>query len=88
MTTDDEDLLMEAARYAVKLGCLRNRFMMLSKRAWDRAATEPDGEPKTGVKLNHTVGIGGKGAKAMFEAIRAGKFEDGAEYGEKPGPSQ
>jgi hypothetical protein len=49
---DDEDLLIEAARYAVKINCARNRFMSLAKRAWFQAATEVGREPQTiGIKL-------------------------------------
>jgi hypothetical protein len=49
---DDEDLLIEAARYAVKIDCNRNRFMTLAKRAWFQAATEAGRDPQTvGIKL-------------------------------------
>lgn len=49
---EDEDLLMEAARYAVKIDCQRNRFMTLAKRAWYQAATEAGRDPQMiGIKL-------------------------------------
>jgi hypothetical protein len=63
----DEDLLMEAARYAVKIDCNRNRFMSLAKRAWFLAATEAGRNPQTvGIKLrpnkqNGTAGRAGHG---------------------------
>jgi hypothetical protein len=44
---NDEDLLMEAARYAVKINCQRNRFMTLAKRAWFQAAIEAGRDPQT-----------------------------------------
>lgn len=44
---DDEDLLMEAARYAIKVDCSRNRFMNLAKRAWYQAAIEAGQEVST-----------------------------------------
>jgi hypothetical protein len=44
---EDEDLLMEAARYAVKIKCERNRFMTLAKRAWYQAAVEAGRDPQT-----------------------------------------
>lgn len=36
----DDELLIEAARYAVKIGCERNRFMSLAKKAWFQAMIE------------------------------------------------
>lgn len=48
----DEDLLIEAARYAVEIGCERNRFMSLAKKAWYQAAIEADVNPQqVGVRL-------------------------------------
>jgi hypothetical protein len=49
---DDEDLLMEAARYAVKIKCDHNKFMSLAKRAWFQSASEAGVNPQThGIKL-------------------------------------
>jgi hypothetical protein len=36
---DDEDLLIEAAKYAVKQGVSRNAFMSRAKKAWFEADT-------------------------------------------------
>jgi hypothetical protein len=44
---DDEDLLIEAARYAVKIGFHRDHFMSLAKQAWFKAATEAGRDPQT-----------------------------------------
>jgi hypothetical protein len=57
MSEDDdliegEDLLIEAARYAVQIECPRNRFMSLAKKAWFQAATEAGVNPQlVSVKL-------------------------------------
>lgn len=40
---DDDQLLIEAARYAVKSGVQRNRFMTQAKRAWFQADAEERG---------------------------------------------
>lgn len=49
---EDEDLLQESARHAIRIGCHRNKFMTLAKRAWYTAATEAGQNPQTvGVKL-------------------------------------
>jgi hypothetical protein len=47
---EDEDLLMEAARYAIKVNCSRNRFMSLAKRAWYHAAMEA-GQEVPGIRI-------------------------------------
>lgn len=44
---DDDELLIEAARYAVKINCSRNRFMSLAKHAWYQATTEAGRNPQT-----------------------------------------
>jgi hypothetical protein len=45
---DDEDLLIEAARYAVRTNDVsRNAFMKAAKRAWYRAAIERGRNPQT-----------------------------------------
>ena len=40
---DDENLLLEAARYAVRQGVQRNKFMTLAKRCWFEADAERRG---------------------------------------------
>jgi HicB family len=40
---DDENLLIEAARYAFAGGVGRNNFMSQAKRAWDQADAEDQG---------------------------------------------
>lgn len=37
---DDEDLLIEAARFAIKTSTSRNNFMSLAKRCWYQAEAE------------------------------------------------
>jgi hypothetical protein len=48
---DDEDLLMEAARYAIRSGISRNRFMSQSKRAWYEAEAENRGREMERARL-------------------------------------
>lgn len=49
---EDEDLLMEAARFALKINCQKNRFIGLARKAWFQAATEAGYDPQVvGVKL-------------------------------------
>jgi hypothetical protein len=49
---EDEDLLIEAAHYAVSINCGRNRFITLAKRAWREAAVEAGiVEPYNSAKL-------------------------------------
>jgi hypothetical protein len=48
----DEDLLIEAARVAVKIKQSRDRFMSLAKKAWFQAAVEAGRDPQTLRKRN------------------------------------
>jgi hypothetical protein len=50
---DDEDLLMEAARYAISSGINRNRFMSQSKRAWYEAEAENRGREMERARLKN-----------------------------------
>jgi hypothetical protein len=49
---DDDDLLIEAARYAVKRKIARERFMKLAKQAWYQATTEKSLNPQTLQRMN------------------------------------
>lgn len=45
---NDEELLIEAARYAVRIGVSRDAFMTQAKKAWFAAANEARVNPQTG----------------------------------------